>query len=115
MCNNKLGKLKKKFDEKKITYRNQYFDSVITNRGDFLAPIFGDMNVSIVRQKITKENHHRILRFLNLWMNEGDNKYYIPKLYECEFNINEKNEIDLIYYSQSAIYEDITYKINSQT
>ena len=44
------------------------------------------MNISIVKHKITPKNYDKVLKFLNVWSNEGDNKFYLPKLYDCEFS-----------------------------
>ena len=86
MCRSEVGKLKRKFNKGTINYRTNEYESVITNRGDLLAIIFGDMNISIVKHKITPENYDKVLKFLNVWSNEGDNKFYLPKLYDCEFS-----------------------------
>lgn len=44
------------------------------------------MDISIVKHKITSKNYNKVLRFLNVWTNEGDNKFFLPKLYDCEYN-----------------------------
>lgn len=89
ICKRNLGKLKRKFDEKKVNYSSKNFESVITNRGDILAFIFGDMNISIVKYKVNQNNYKKLLRFLNVWKNEGDNKFYLPKLYDCEYSLDD--------------------------
>ena len=86
MCRKKVGNLKQKFDKGIVNYRTNEYESIVTNRGDLLSIIFGDMDISIVKHKITSKNYNKVLRFLNVWTNEGDNKFFLPKLYDCEYN-----------------------------